>query len=343
MLILNPGLFKNAKGSRGLNTIELIILSAILLILTGTYAYFYKNPKINLNNTAIPLWAIALMLAITGASLLLLHNIFIAVLIGASLTCFIYDINKHRTLKHTIASFNACFINLVLVLGFAFNGINKIYSLITNNPTHALKFSLTNMNIGTGIILLLLGLSGIYASRIVTAKSIVNFIEKFKFKDIYSLATIPALAVAIQSAYMTFTPVKELIFSWTGNTGIALATAIIILSSTFLAVFALLVHKKQDEGIKQTKKPVNVFWVIISSLTAILTGIATLPLGKQVSNLKIVFWAIIAIFVTGLWFRRFNDNLFAPSNSKNFANQTLISKNNEGSNYTPDGANPQYA
>lgn len=327
MALVNPSIFKNAVGSRPLNTIEIIIFVAILLILTGTYAYFYKHSEINLKKFSIPWWAIAIFVSTTGISFFLLKNIYIAILIGVSIACFIYDIQQYKTVKATIASFNACFINLVLVLGFAFNGINKTYTAFTHDPHSILKFNIHNMSISTGIILLLLGLSAVYASRMVTAKNMVKFLEKFTLKDILSISNIPAFAVAFQSACLSFNPVKQLIFSWTGNISIALASAIIILSSTFLAVFALLIHKKDtNDCTTETKpKPVNIFWLILSSIAALLTGISTLPLGKKMINWQIIFWSIIAIFVTGLWIRRFNPSLFT---SKTFSGNKVKSKTN---------------
>lgn len=355
MQLFNPGIFKTEQA---LNKLQILLAITILLILTGVYTWFYlpdgkkitddpkaasKNQKTEDNKTLAMVFGFVVLVASFALVFYGLQNVFIAILIAVSLSIFTYDVIKPKAIKEKfkagIASFNACFINTILVIGFAFSGINRIHGFFMHDPAKFLNISFANMPAGTGILLLLIGFAGIYSSRTRTGKSIKEFIDNFwgyfNKKNIDWFFLLMALAVAIQGAYLTYLPTKELMLDWGMHNTPAIAIAVTVLVLTFIAIFALLIpppKKSKTTGNNQIqdnettsapKGSIKYVKLVITTIAAVLTGIATLPFQKNCELWQIIFWSIIAVSVSALFIRRFNPVFFVGKAGKSVSADTI--------------------
>lgn len=359
MQLFNPGIFKTEQA---LNKLQILLAITILLILTGVYTWFYlpdgkkitSNQKVEKssqkpedNKALAMVFGFVVLVASFALVFYGLQNVFIAILIAVSLSIFTYDVIKPTAIKEKlkagIASFNACFINTILVIGFAFSGINRIHGFFMHDPAKFLNISFANMPAGTGILLLLIGFAGIYSSRTRTGKSIKEFIDNFwgyfNKKNIDWFFLLMALAVAIQGAYLTYLPTKELMLDWGIHNTPAIAIAVTVLVLTFIAIFALLIpppKKSTTTGNNQIQEPLLTYpatsaakgsfkyvKLVITTIAAVLTGIATLPFQKNCELWQIIFWSIIAVSVSALFIRRFNPVFFAGKAGKSVSADTI--------------------
>ena len=307
MLNINDKLYNHA-----LNQIQNAFLWFSLVVLFIAYFRFYlpSMPKANsdqkVKESPVNFKKI-FMLGITAitaciVSFYYLHNIYLAILIAVSIAMFIHDTIKDSSFKNIVASFNACFINLLLVVGFAFNGINKIYRIINNKHNKIISSSLAKMKALPGMLLLFIGLGGIYASRGRTAESI----RKLKYNDLKSINTVFALAVAIQGACQTYTPVKDLFISWALPENIAVISTLAVSALTLLAIFALLTDRAQPAKNQDNtqKTPKMNIWDLLSISAAALTGFSTYPFNHKTKPTTVIFWILIALFSFYSWHQR---------------------------------------
>lgn len=317
LLLVNPEIYTQKQDfDEFIDNQTLASLIATIILTTIIYTIFYlpkRNKEINRITKVIPERNFLLLIILAGLTTIgfyfCLNNIFLAILISTAVIFFLYDagnilLEKRCALNIKLwkmfAIFNAYFVNILLFVGFAFNGINKVASIINGSDVPLISSSLNHMDFGIGIIMLVLGFGGMYSSRFNTAEAIVRICSKLTLKNLKNNTSIKnlcflalSLAVGIQAGYQTFEPVCDLIASWGCSPLIATLSAIIVAAITAIAVSCLLYPK--EINIKT-----NYFIVILAFLAAIITGMSTIPINSE--NLEDqIFWSVMGLFATILW------------------------------------------
>lgn len=317
LLLVNPEIYTNRQDfDEFIDNQTLASLIATIILTTIMYTIFYmpaRNKEINQITGTIPPLNFILLIILAGLTTIgfyfCLNNIFLAILISTAVIFFLYDavnillekkVKLHIKLWKMFAIFNAYFVNILLFVGFAFNGINKVASIINGSDVPLISSSLNHMDFGIGIIMLVLGFGGMYSSRFNTAQAIVRICRKLTLTNLKNNTSIKnlcflalSLAVGIQAGYQTFEPVCDLIASWGCSPLIATLSAIIVAAITAIAVSCLLYPK--EINIKT-----NYFIVILAFLAAIITGMSTIPINSE--NLEDqILWSVMGLFATILW------------------------------------------
>ena len=119
-----------------------------------------------------------------------------------------------------------------------------------------------------------------------------------------SINTVFALAVAIQGACQTYTPVKDLFTSWALPENIAITSTLAVSTLTFLAIFALLTDSAPPNNDQTQQSPKMNIWYLVSISAAALTGISTYPFNHKNKPITVIFWALIALFSGYSWHQR---------------------------------------
>lgn len=289
-------------SGQGLSVSMIVALIICILILTAAYFIFYfpkrksnKAKSIGYGSLALP----CLASLASGVSVGVYANFYIGVIAGIAIGIFSYDLLNSKSKAKIFASFNACFVNVLLFIGFAFGGVNKLYSIITASTQPLIPMQINGMGPGVGLLLLVLGFGAIYSSRTATADAIVRWLQDFEFKFVFSkkniICAIALWSVALQAAYQSFAPIQNLLHvSWGLNYFTSVICSSLVCLTTFIAVFALLNPSKVSKQFSQ-----NHLWGFIACMASVLTGISTIPYNTL--NLKVVFWSIIAVFSCSLW------------------------------------------